>query len=439
MELYNLKPLIHKGAIYCEIRKTMYGHSASGRLANDKLVQVLKNNDFEQSELIPGLFKHQTRPLAFSLIVDDFGVKYVGKDNAEYLIKTLEDNGYTITVDWTGSIFCGITLKWDYINGTVDLSMPGYIKKALTRFAHIPPTKPEDSPHECVLPTCGQKIQYAKDPDSTQHLDEKGIKTLQEIVGVLLYYARAIDCTMLPALGSLSAAQTRATEATAKACTKLLNYAATHPNATIRFAKSGMILRVHSDASYLSETEARSRAGGFFYLGDNTADTAPDSPPSPINGAIHINCSIMGNVMASATEAEVGALFHNAQDGCTFRQCLDFLGHVQPATPIQTDNACAEGIINDTVKQKRSKAIDMRFYWVRDRVRQGQFLIYWKPGKENKGDYFTKHHPTSHHREVRPIYLHEHALLLVEQHDSLQGCVDLEDPFSPMNHQLELA
>jgi len=199
-------------------------------------------------------------------------------------------------------------------------------------------------------------------------------------------------------------------------------------DAAVRYHKSEMVLRIHSDASYLSETEARSRAGGFFYLGDNTDDSSPEAPPPTLNGAIHINSSIMNNVMASATEAEVGALFQNAQDGCTFRQCLLFLGHPQPATPIQTDNACAEGIINDTVKQKRSKAIDMRFYWVRDRVRQGQFRIYWKPGKDNKGDYFTKHHPASHHREMRPIYLHEQALLLIDyQCDSLKGCVDPPD------------
>ena len=123
----------------------------------------------------------------------------------------------------------------------------------------------------------------------------------------------------------------------------------------------------------------------------------------------------MNNVMASATEAEVGALFHNAQDACPLRTTLEFLGHPQPATPIQTDNNCAEGILNDTVKQKRSKAIDMRFYWLRDRTKQKQFSIHWKRGKDNHADYFTKHFPASHHREVRPICLHsEQALQLVQ-------------------------
>ena len=221
---------------------------------------------------------------------------------------------------------------------------------------------------------------------------------------------------MLVALGTLASAQTKGTQATLNALTQLLDYAASHPDATIRYTRSGMVLHIHSDASYLSETEARSRAGGFFFLSENTNPSDKTAPPPPVNGAIHIVSTIMGNVMSSATEAEVGALFHNAQDACSIRTTLEFLGHPQPATPIQTDNACAEGIINDTVKQKRSKAIDMRFYWVRDRVRQNQFQVFWRKGTSNLGDYFTKHHPTSHHRDMRPIYLHEKALSLIDLH-----------------------
>ena len=250
-------------------------------------------------------------------------------------------------------------------------------------------------------------------PDDSPPLEPPEIKRLQTLIGTFLYYARAIDNTMHVALGSLGSAQTKGTKATAKAATKLLNYAATHPDAVIRFTASDMILHIHSDASYLSEPKARSRAGGFFYLSDNIDMTKPNAPKPKLNGGIHILSSILGNVMASATEAEVGALFHNAQDACMIRNTLEFLGHKQPATPIQTDNACAEGIANDTVKQKRSKAIDMRFYWIRDRVKQGQFIVYWRKGEDNLADYFTKHHPTSHHRRMRPIYLHEAANSLI--------------------------
>jgi hypothetical protein len=108
------------------------------------------------------------------------------------------------------------------------------------------------------------------------------------------------------------------------------------------------------------------------------------------------------------------------------------MGWPQPATPIQTDNSTACGIANDTIKQQRSRAIDMRFYWVRDRTQQGHFNIFCRPGPTNLADYFTKHHPAKHHQAMRPVYLHmmkqeeeraanhtiDYALLV------LQGCIE---------------
>ena len=421
-EQYNLEPLVHKGAVYVEIRKGMYGLPHAGKIANNKLCNILEANGYQQAPHTPGLFKHKTRPIAFCLIVDDFGVKYVGKEHAQHLIGVIESAGYEATLDWEGKVFCGLHLQWDYENGTVDLSMPGYIEKALQRFEHPTPTRPEDAPHAWQAPQYGAKIQMTDEIDTSPPLDPTGTKRLQEIIGTLLYYARTVDSTMLVALGTLAAAQSKGTEETAKASIKLLNYAATHPDAVLRYTASDMILHIYSDASYLSETEARSRAGGIFFLSHNIDTSSPNAPPPRINGAIHIISKIMNNVLASATEAEVGALFHNAQDRCMIRNALQFLGHPQPATPIQTDNSCAEGIINDTVKQRCSKAIDMRFYWVRDRVKQGQFNIHWKRGQDNLADYFTKHFPASHHREMRPIYLHEKALKAI----SPQGLVHCE-------------
>ena len=114
----------------------------------------------------------------------------------------------------------------------------------------------------------------------------------------------------------------------------------------------------------------------------------------------------MREVLSSAAEAELGALFHNGKEACPLRIALEELGHPQPATPMATDNNTASGIATDTVKQKRSKAIDMRFYWIRDRVRQGQFQIYWSKGQTNRADYFSKHHPASHHQAIRSTYLY---------------------------------
>ena len=111
----------------------------------------------------------------------------------------------------------------------------------------------------------------------------------------------------------------------------------------------------------------------------------------------------MRNVMASAAEAETGGLFVNGQAGQPIIITLEEMGHKQPGpTPICTDNTTADGIANETVKAKRTKAMDMRFYWIIDRVRQGQCRAHWKRGTGNLADYFTKHHPPAHHIEKRP-------------------------------------
>ena len=109
--------------------------------------------------------------------------------------------------------------------------------------------------------------------------------------------------------------------------------------------------------------------------------------------------------MSSAVEAELGALFINAKEAVHMRRILQEMGHPQPRTPIQTDNSTAEGVINLRVQPKRTKAMDMRFEWLLDREQQGQFKIYWRPGKTNLADYFTKHHPPAHHRNVRGEFL----------------------------------
>jgi hypothetical protein len=176
---------------------------------------------------------------------------------------------------------------------------------------------------------------------------------------------------LLVSLGSLAAAKN--TQAKTQASTQLLNYCATKTEAAVHLYASDMSLKIHSDASYLSEPKARSRAGGYFYLSSLPMD--PSKPPSPtstqppMNGAIHVLGSIRDFVLASATEAELGACFFNASEGVTLRIILHEMGHPQPPTPLQVDNSCDAGIVNDTVKQRRSKAIDMRFYWLKDRTR----------------------------------------------------------------------
>jgi hypothetical protein len=112
--------------------------------------------------------------------------------------------------------------------------------------------------------------------------------------------------------------------------------------------------------------------------------------------------SVIKNVVASDAESEVGACFQNAQTAAPLHVTLLELGHKQPATPLRTDNFTAYRILNETMKQKWSKSMDMKDYWLQDRVRQKQFDVYWRPGKDNLGDYHTKHHPSQHHQDMCP-------------------------------------
>jgi hypothetical protein len=171
---------------------------------------------------------------------------------------------------------------------------------------------------------------------------------------------------LLASIGSIATQQASATQMTLSAISQLLDYAATHPDAVIRFRASNMILHVESNASYLSETKARSRIAGYHYLSDAPTDPTkaplPDAPSPPLNGPINVVCKIMREVLSSAAETELGGLFYNGKEAVPERITLEELGHQQPPTPMVTDNSTASGIANDCVKQKRSKAMDMRFY-----------------------------------------------------------------------------
>ncbi len=213
-------------------------------------------------------------------------------------------------------------------------------------------------------------------------LDAKGIKRIQQIVGSILYYARAVDMTVLMALSSIAVEQTKATEKTLGRCLQQLDYLASNLEAKVRYHASDMIMNIHSDTSYLSETNARSRACGHFFMGW----MPKNGEPIKLNGAFYVNTTILRFVVASAAEAELGALFHNSQDGIIFRQTLTDLGHPQPKTPVHCDNATAVGIANKTVKRQRLRAKEMLFFWIGDKVAQDMYQVAWHPGQENLAD-----------------------------------------------------
>ena len=129
------------------------------------------------------------------------------------------------------------------------------------------------------------------------------------------------------------------------------------------------------------------------------------------NGAVLNITQIIKNVMSSAAEAELGALYIIAREAVYMRAILKEMGHKQPPTPIQTDNSTAEGVVNSKIQPKRTKAMDMRFYWLRDRETREQFRFFWRAGKLNLADYWTKHHPALHHKNMRNKFLTQKKIL----------------------------
>lgn len=395
---YNVGPLAHKGNVLVEISKGMYGLAQAGRLAQDRLFEHLALHGFIQSTHTDCLFRHKTRNIAFALVVDDFAIKCHNIADAEYFFSILRML-YVITIDYTGSHHLGFTIDYQRTEPRhFRISMPAYITQALARYNHTPPQKQVDAPMILAPIHYGTGVQEQSPEDNSPILPPLRIKRLQSILGTLQHYARCVDPTLVCAVSKLASAPH--TETTEKLLHHLLDYVACYPGSQVTFTPSTMELQAHSDASYLTESHGRSRYSGYQYLG--TYDPAKKLPP---NGAIDIVSNILDVVCASATEAEAAGIFKNGQRCLLSRETLLFLGYPQADTIIVSDNLIGVNILNGILPPKRSKSMDMRFYWIKDRIRQRQFKLTWLPGDVNLADYFTKIHPVTHYRKMRATYV----------------------------------
>ena len=156
--------------------------------------------------------------------------------------------------------------------------MPGYIAEVLQRFAPSH-TNGANSPAVYIPPHYGIGIQTPT-VDTSTPLSPTQTTSLQELVGSLLYYARGVDVTILPAVTRLSSPQAHPTQDVLQASHRLLAYCSRFPNNALRYHACDMTLHIQSDASYLPRPHARSVAGAIFYLGNV-------NQPTHINGSIH--------------------------------------------------------------------------------------------------------------------------------------------------------
>eukprot|EP00804_Cyclotella_cryptica_P025870 CCRYP_002727-RH/>CCRYP_002727-RH protein AED:0.35 eAED:0.35 QI:0/0/0/1/0/0/2/0/354 len=329
------------------------------------------------SKVSSSLWCHNQRPIQFSLVVDDFGIKYTGREHVNHLLTILKEH---------------YTLDWDYAKWQVHLSMPGYVAKALKQFNHPKSTTPQHAPLPSTPIKYGAKKQYATLKSTSPPLNKANKCFIQQVCRKFLFLGRVVDPMLLCPISATASQSAHPIEDTMKQTHQLLDYLASQDDAVLTYNASEMILGVHSNASYLSEPNACSRVGRHFFLSTNAS-----VPPN--NGAILNIAHIIKHVMASATKAELGALYITAREAVYLCIILEELVHKQPATPIQTDSTMAEGVINGKVQPKQTKAMDMHFHWLRDRECQ-EFRLYWRPGKLNYANYWTKHHPVTHHQNI---------------------------------------
>jgi hypothetical protein len=398
---YNIQDYISPGdtKVYVEVTGALYGMKQAGYLANKDIVTHLANNGYTQCPNTACLFRHIKDDIEFSLITDDFGVRYGSKPAADKLLEVMSRK-YKMTHDWAGAKYAGFDILnvYDPHDTRCELSMKGYMAAVLKRFKI-------NATHNVYSPEFFQPINYGsndsqltKEQDSTPPLSATDINLVQQIAGCMLYYARGVDATMRPAVDHISMEQTHGTQRTMAKAIRLLEYGATFPDATIVYYPSDMVLKSNVDGSYNSEPGAKSRTAAFNYLGRT-------NEPDFINGPIECISTLIPTVVASAAETEYASLFIGGKSLLPLRHTLLDMNCIQPATQIITDNIAAKGIATNTCKQRRSKSMDMRYHWIRDRVELKDFDIVWRPGSESIADYLTKTQPVAMVLKMRKYFV----------------------------------
>ena len=392
---YNLQefvvPFGKSYRILMKICKTIYGLKNAGRLSKNKLDNILLGSGYTENPNVPCLYTHASNGVVFVLVVDDFAVKYNNITGRDHLISTIKQANYELSVDATGSKFVGLTIHYNRNKRYMDISVPGYVKKLLTRFAHRN-IRPCESPMVYTAPNYSDPSQSLKLPtDTSADLDAAGVLEAQQIIGCVLWYSRVVDVTTLTAVSKASTSLADKKASINALLDRLLGHLMKFPDNKVRYYASDMIIHSFSDLSYLSESKGRSRAGGVAFFGWH-------NKPERLNGPVITSSTILDVVVGSVSEGEYGAAYRMARQTAWLRIIAAAFGHEQPGpTTLHVDNSTAVGLANDTLKIARSKAIDMRFHWLRDRVRQGAIRVVYIPGERQLADFFTKALPVWQH------------------------------------------
>ena len=211
---------------------------------------------------------------------------------------------------------------------------------------------------------------------------------------------------MISALNEISTCRSEPTQGTMDKCNQVLDYASTHPNATIHYHARDIILITDTDAAYIVLPEDRSRIAGYYYFTNCMLNYSKGTPTPNVH--ILTECKTLKTVASSSAESETGGTFENAQDVIPLRHIPETVYlHQQPTkvSPIITDNITSQVILTHFIKTRRSKTWYVRYHWLEDRIIQKHIQLIWKRGMHNFADDFTKHHPPAYYKLMIPKYL----------------------------------
>ncbi len=356
------------GYVYCKIQKGMCGLPQAGIIAQDLLQACLAKVGYHQSKIIPGLWTHETRKTCFTLVIDDFAIKYTSMEDAQHLIDALK-KGSTITIDWDAA-------KLDLpLNGTTRTkrSMPlcqDIFKRHYfdSSTKHQTPKTKQNSPHPHVKPQYGAKAQYATNKDTYPPPHRQGGKICTRSSRHITLLCQSSEQHNPPSTQCnchQASKSNRENESNSKTTVRLLcnaGQSGTHLQSKQNDSCSTQWCRT------LQQKEIKEPSKGAFFLSNDN-----EFPPN--SGAILTVATIIKAVMSSAAEAELGALYLSIKEAACLWKIIAKMGHPQPHTPIQTNNLTVEGVINHKIQPKQTKVMDMHFHWLHDHEAQGRYRI----------------------------------------------------------------
>ena len=228
---------------------------------------------------------------------------------------------------------------------------------------HLPPKKPQYSPHKHRPIDYGANQQIVQPADTSPSLYDKCIRRVRGIVIAILYVGIPVENRLLVALSTIGAHQAAATEETADVIEQLLDYVGTYPYNGIIFRKSDMISAEHIVAGFLNKSRVCSRSGAHIFLSEN-------NPKPRLNAPVLTIAQIIKALMDSADEAEMASLYITYKNMIPIRKTINEMGWPQPKLPIQKYKSTDVVFTNKIIVNKATRSADMKSWWLRDRESQ---------------------------------------------------------------------